>query len=378
MKAFENALSASVTTDSTGTGTGTISWQLAKLSAFLADIVPNNETLVLDYTVEVKDSQGAISTQTIEVQIKGNNTPAVVWVETVEKGSSAPGDWNDGANWETGIVPTASDDAIIITDQLIGQTPVYPVTVKAGEVAAARSVAMNDFNDNTPATLRPEVDIEHGATLTIGDGGLSLKADAILRNFGTLSVGSIASLLGKAEISGQSDLENSGLIKLYQGGDFTESKTVTNSGTIEVAGGALNVQVDIANSGGVIQGLIQIDDGAKLALADGATITDGKLTISSLGVLDVEKGAALPGPGVPDATLDGVAVGNGGTIDVGTTSVATLLLDDGTTITNGKLAIGSGSTLDIESSAGATLDHVTVTGPGTIQVDVPSQSTRRR
>ena len=112
--------------------------------------------------MEVKDSQGAIATKTIEVQIKGNDTPAVVWVETVENGSTAPGDWNDGSNWETGIVPTANDDAIIITDQLIGQTPVYPVTVKAGEVAAAKSVTMNDFNDNTPATLRPELDIATG------------------------------------------------------------------------------------------------------------------------------------------------------------------------------------------------------------------------
>ena len=170
---FENALSASIATDSTGTGTGTINWTFAELPAYVTDFIPSGETLTLTYTVEVKDSQGAIATKTIEVQIKGNNTPAVVWVETVEKGSSAPGDWNFGSNWETGIAPTASDDAFVITDQLIGQTPYYPVTVKAGEVAAAKSVTLNDFNDNTPATLRPELDIEMGASLTIGDGGLT-------------------------------------------------------------------------------------------------------------------------------------------------------------------------------------------------------------
>ena len=68
---------------------------------------------------------------------------------------------------------------------------------------------------------------------------------------------------------------------------------------------------------------------------------------------------------------DGVTVGNGGTIDVGTSSVATLLLDDGTVISNGNLATGYNGTLDIEKGAtgpGATLDGVTVGNGGTIDV----------
>ncbi len=82
MGVFESALSAAVTTDSTGTGTGTITWTLADIAAYYADIVPAGETLTLTYTVTVKDSQGATSSQNVTVTITGSEPPAVVWVET--------------------------------------------------------------------------------------------------------------------------------------------------------------------------------------------------------------------------------------------------------------------------------------------------------
>ena len=69
------------------------------------------------------------------VTITGTDTPAVVWIDTDEDGSPIAGDWNDASNWETGTVPTANDDAIIITDQLHGKTPYYPVTIDAAAVA---------------------------------------------------------------------------------------------------------------------------------------------------------------------------------------------------------------------------------------------------
>ena len=64
---FETALSASVTTDSTGTGTGTITWELAEFKAYLADFVPSGGTLTLTYTVVVEDEHGAMSQQNIVV-----------------------------------------------------------------------------------------------------------------------------------------------------------------------------------------------------------------------------------------------------------------------------------------------------------------------
>jgi VCBS repeat-containing protein len=121
LKFFESALSAALASDSTGSGNGTINWTLADLPVYLADFIPKGETLTLTYTVIVTDSQTGVSlpdTVTITVTITGNNSPAVVWIETRPAPASdlTPGDWNEGSHWETGNVPTANDDAIIITN----------------------------------------------------------------------------------------------------------------------------------------------------------------------------------------------------------------------------------------------------------------------
>ena len=112
---------------------------------------------------------------------------------------------------------------------------------------------------------------------------------------------------------------------------------------------------------------------ATLLLDDGTVISGGgtgTMTIGSLGTLDVEKGTSGPG-----ATLDGVLVADDNTstvtpgIKVGTgASAATLLLDDGATISGlgtGTMTIGAEGTLDVERNTGsapdATLDGVKLT-----------------
>ena len=282
------------------------------------------------------------------------------------------------------------------TDQVLPATPTFPVTVDA--TAAAKSLTMDYFTDF--GTAIPELDVESTGILTIA-GALNLDtstdplspltAESIIKNFGNISVGGIATLLKN------SVLDNYGTLTLDHGGVFGDQSVVTNSGTIqsvvtnsktiEVADGTLNVAMGIANSGGTLQ----VDDSAVLKVTDGVlieldgtmsatntTISGGTLTIAGSGTLDIEKGTATLAAGTPNVTLDGVGVSGAdavtvsGTIvtpasliDVGTTSVATLLLDDGTTITHGNLTIGSGSTLDIEKGTtgpGATMDGVGVSG----------------
>ena len=115
---------------------------------------------------------------------------------------------------------------------------------------------------------------------------------------------------------------------------------------------------------------------ATLLLDDGTVIRGGgtgTMTIGANGTLDVEKGTSGPG-----ATLDGVLVADDNTstvtpgITVGTgASAATLLLDDGATISGlgtGTMTIGAKGTLDVEkgtSGPGATLDGVKVTDKNT-------------
>ncbi|MBV9559680.1 MAG: VCBS domain-containing protein [Bradyrhizobium sp.] len=363
-KIFEKALSASIATDSNGTGSGVIDWSLAPLPAYLADFIPKGQTLTLTYTVTVTDSQGAISTQTVTVTIKGTDDPAVVWIAT----GNSDGLWSDAANWETGTVPTANDDVIIITDQLKGLTPSFPVTIDAP--AFAKSVTMNDFSE--PGGSGPAPELDNLSTLTIG-GTLTLSADSILHNSGTISVG------GLAEFLDQSVLSNSGTLTLAGGGGFGASSHITNTGTIELSGGTLNVLVDVNNHGGTFT----VDDGAVLTLnagaIDGGTVTiDATSTTSPSTPVSENVSGPQDGGGVLALTgssaLSSGTLVNDGTVDVSGSGNAlhqeivsnkgefeiqvggVLLLDDDTVFDNGC------GTLTIDDHATLTLDDATVSG----------------
>ena len=199
------ALTASISSkgdDSTGSGAGTIDWTLANLQVYLADLVPAGESLVLTYAVTVTDSQGATSVQDIVVTIGGNNEAAVVWTNTNPIPPGGVAQWSDAANWEGDRAPSTqgTDDVFIGTDQLQPGTPVFPATVTDAE--AAKSLTMDYFTDFGASI--PELDILSTGTLTIAgalkmdtstDSGSPLTAESIIKNFGTLSVGGIATLL---------------------------------------------------------------------------------------------------------------------------------------------------------------------------------------
>jgi fibronectin-binding autotransporter adhesin len=354
---FKNALTASIAADSTGTGDGTIHWQFADLPAYVADFIPKGETLTLTYTVTVTDSQGTKSHQTVTVSITGTDNPAVVWIATKAPGSVSGGFWSDKQNWETGTVPTATDDVIIITNQLIGLTPSFPVTIDVD--ALAKSVTMNDF-DHTP----PVLIVESSHSLTVGTGGLNLYADSFVQNCGTITVA------GKAEIFDHSKILNSGTLNLANGGDFADYSSITNTSTgkIEISGGTLNVLVDIANAG-----QIAVDLGAILALKggtiDGGTVTiDGTLELEGHGIL--KDGTLANHGGVKvtgsDNAFDHETVTNTSTAAIDVTGELTL--DDGTKITGGHL--NNSGIVHVETAAGAVLDGVTVDNKSaTIAVD---------
>ncbi len=294
MSVFEQALDVDVSTDSTGTGNGKITWQLENLPVFLADFIPAGETLKLFYTIEVTDEQGATDTKIVEVDITGTNAAATVWIHTTTDGHD--GNWTTGANWGTGNVPTDVNDVIIVTDQLHPNTPAYPATITTGTQAAAHSVVMNDFVAAPGQNIPPELKLETGSSLTIGTD-FDLSADSRLTNDGTINVNGKLELLDDATnpvtTVNKSVITNSGTINLAQGGDIQGLASVTNSGTIELQGGTLNLDVNVANSAGVTGGNINVDSGAKLVLGTDANtaapgaITGGTVSIKSGGELDL-------------------------------------------------------------------------------------------
>jgi hypothetical protein len=396
---FEAALSAALGIDSTGTGAGTINWQLSALPVYLSDFIPPHQTLTLTYTITVTDSQGATSTQTVTVIITGNNDPAVVWIHTTTDGHDNL--WTTANNWETGTVPTSSNDVIIITDQLHPNTPAYPVTIDGTTNAAANSVTMNDF-----VSLPPELDILQGGSLAIVDA-LSMSADSVLINAGTITVGGKLELLDSFDTNNNftglntSVIVNSGTLSIAQGGDIMGDATgkdangnavprVTNTGLIDLTGGTLNVAVNIANSvtdtnGKVVGGEITVEHGAKLVLGHDSNnkatvnggINGGTLTIK--GELDL-----LGSNFVKDGTLDNSGnvyvaglgnafdaemITNSGAIEL--KSGAALVIDQGSSVSgSGTLTIDGNATLTLNdvTIGGNTINNYDVNGGGTIDV----------
>ncbi|WP_166077507.1 FecR domain-containing protein [Bradyrhizobium barranii] len=349
LAAFQSAMSVAIAAgaDSTGDGTGTINWSLADLPVYLADFIPKGEVLTLVYTVTLTDSQGATSKQTITVTITGTDAPAVVWIATDKAGAPSGGFWKDAANWATGTVPTINDDVIVITDQLHGLTPSYPVTIDTA--AYAKSLTMNDFGGPPPKVIVQ-------SSLTIS-GALNMGADSILTTAatGTMSVG------GKAEILGTSVLTNAGYLTLAGGGDFASGTKITNSGTIELSGGTLKTLATIHNAGG----LLRADAGSTL-IVDTATVDGG--TVSILGTLELD-GTSL----IENGTLN-----NSGTVNVkGTVEFAHETVSNTATgvievLANGWLTIHQGSSvtnagqITVDASGKLIVSNATIGGAGAV------------
>ncbi len=406
---FASAMSVAIDTDSTGTGNGVIDWSLADLPVYLADFIPAGEVVTLTYTVTVTDSQGATSNQTITVTITGTDAPAVVWIATNKPGAPSGGFWKDGANWETGAAPTIKDDAIVITDQLHGLTPSYPVTIDAA--AYAKSLTLDDY-DTTVHHTAPEV--INQSTLTIA-GTLTLNADAKFTNSlgghvfvgGAIDVETITRKSGLI-VTNTSTITNAGTLTLAAGGTIDTLTTIANSGTIDLSGGTLALKSDIANAGGTLQ----VDAGATL-VADTVTVDGGTVTILGTLELDgtslIENGTlnnsgAVNVKGAVELANETASNTSSGTIEVWANHALTI--DLGSSVTNtgnvtvdaaGKLTINgatisgagtvtdngeidltgnavlSGGTLKNNaafkvSSTGNALDHETITNAGTIEV----------
>ncbi len=223
--------------------------------------------------------------------------------------------------------------------------------------------------------------IDGGVALTLDDntvfnnGNLAIGALGVLdveQGPGALSEGTPDATLDGVAVANGGNIEvgmadTGAPILLLEGGTTVSNGAITVgfAGTLEVgAGGATLDGVAVDNNN-----FLSIDDGVPLTLTDNTVISHGDLTIGALGMLDVEQGPAALSEGTPTATLDGVAVANGGNIEVGTTGAgdAILLLEGGTTVNNGALTVGLAGTLEI-GEGGATLNDVTVINGNVIEV----------
>ena len=246
--------------------------------------------------------------------------------------------------------------------------------------AVAHSVTMNDFaaQSTDPAHQAPELDVLSGAKLTIG-ADLSLSANSRLVNFGTVIVGGKLELMDAVdpqthEVSlNLSEILNSGALNLGQGGDIQGKAKVTNTGTIDLQAGILNVLVDIANSDGESAGKIKVDQGATLALGSDANnpgakggITGGTITVA--GTLTLEQAvitdAATTNTSTGEIDLNGSAVLTGGTLDN-----AGKLKVSGTGNALHQETVTANNLIEVVAGAILTVDLISTIANGTLTID---------
>ncbi len=343
------------------------------------------------------------------------------------------GDFADTANWGGGVVPVATDNVAIdaagnnytvtsTADETVnslavasgvtldvtggiftilngtnaggnagtievdsgGQVVLMGDTINTGTLEATGGALQ--FEDSVITNTGGTITVSNGSTLTLFDATI----DGGTINDFSLSISSGTILPGDIDVTGSSTINGGAVLS---NGDVTieANQTLTLSGvtisgsTLSLeSGSTLAIEYDTNGSGATLDGVtvnnsgnVQVDNPlaatTTLTLDDGATISGGALHIGGSGEVYVQNNGALFG-----ATLDGVAVTNEGSIEIGTpTAGSTLILEGGTTISGGMLTLReAGDVIDVETNGGggpdATLDGVTVENPGTIEIGLAS------
>ena len=202
---------------------------------------------------------------------------------------------------------------------------------------------------------------------------------------GTVTVDAVLTL-DNVTVSGTTINDHSGIelddtVKLsssagIQGASSTALGTITNNGTLEVAGLVTLLNDTLTNTSASI---IQVDDGTTLTLSGvhitGGTVNDGTAggtgsihitgdsTISDAslnnGSVKIAQGVSLT---LDDVTVTGTSIEVDGTLG---SLAGKLILQDGANLNNGQLTIDAG---DQATLNGATITGGTITNNGTIDV----------
>ncbi len=243
------------------------------------------------------------------------------------------------------------------------------------------TIQIDEPTHTTTLTLEHGADI-HGGTLAIGnEGTLAIESGGATLDGVTVTV-SGQGQIDIGEVSSGGGVDSFFATSFVPTLTLEDDTTITGGKLIIGDHDRLDIERGSGNEGATLDdvdlvnhGTIQVDKvlAATLKLDGGTTITGGDLSIGSWGKLEIGTDGSSAG-----ATLDGVAVSNGNAIviddTVGSGAIIALMLEDDTTITGGTLRIGEGSELAVENSKGAVLDGVTVTNDGNIEID-PAKAT---
>jgi len=221
---------------------------------------------------------------------------SVVMAPTVTWDGSADTNWHNGANWDTGSVPTAADNVLIPSGALNNEPT----------ISTADAAALN-------------VTVQTGRTLTIANGR-TLNTTATTVNAGgalNVTAGQTGTLKGTLTLDGALSGGNAGSVFRFDGA------TLTNNGTVSVNtlrfGGTSQT---LSGTGTVTSGQTEVLAGATVTL--GANHTLGNLTVNNggtfsqgasfnltVGKLVVNAGGVFQNLGTGDLTLAGDVINDG-------------------------------------------------------------------
>nr|WP_321232838.1 T9SS type A sorting domain-containing protein [uncultured Psychroserpens sp.] len=303
--------------------------------------------------------------------------------QTTWTGLGANTNWNNTDNWDTNLVPTATDDVVIPTG--------FTVTLNvAGNVKSIDVQGTSIFDVNTNFTFTDDSSFESNTNINWSGGAFTANGST-LTNDGTINI-----IGGNVAISGTTILTNNGTINFVSSGDiFITTNGVLNnavSGVIDFQGDDSGISGSgglprIINNEGLIKtsyadvsdkssigaelinngGTIQVEIGTLNLSSSGTELNGGIYNVFSGAALDWDTAITLSG------TLTGVIDG-----DINWRSTANVLVSTtfdfsgdetvnwvGGNLTGGGLLTNE-STIEIQSGNVTLSTLTTLTNNGTI------------
>ena len=201
-------------------------------------------------------------------------------------------DWNDACNWNPKWVPDATNSAVVIdlkTNQptISGTVPsVKLIYVNSGATLTVASGGTLNASSTTAVLTLQGGNLINDGTINLSGGGstigLAIGATASITNRGTITTNNLygASLqFGNLTFTN----ESTGIFT----GDFKANNnilTLTNSGTINYAGGTYALSLGSAGSSVINSGTISVTAGSGISNPSGSTITNnacGKILMTT-------------------------------------------------------------------------------------------------
>tara|TARA_R110002072_G_scaffold42064_1_gene117310 strand:- start:8146 stop:11340 length:3195 start_codon:yes stop_codon:yes gene_type:complete len=320
--------------------------------------------------------------------------------------NGAGGDWGLGANWSTGLVPTASDPVSIglpgaYTVDLVGSRAAGSLSISnmdaildlqfgstlnmSGNLDNLGSIEINTSNVGATTTFSALTDVTLGGSGRMYLGGPGSRARIQTLNGSTLNHASNHTIEGLGQITAL--LQNNGLVSanINEGQMQLNSNDKTNLGTFEaVNGGIMEIsgtsvsqlaggEIVADGAGSQIELLNATINGGMLTSLNGADIElTGNNTLNNVdfaGLLNIQFNATLH--------LGGTWTNNGAVVLNPSQVAATTTIDVDSTLTfngNGSLHLTSANTLSrLRTADGAVLTQGpshTIFGLGQIEADL--------